>query len=97
MVDNFADHNEFDKYAREHGGWFYDNAWGYHDQSFDCYAGSEYSDNNGELNRLVMLANCPMAGLAVVLQVKGWTQTEVWTGPVRTKADVDALQVFVKA
>ena len=96
MSDEFADVNDFDKYARAHGGWYYDNSWKYHDQGFSCYAGNEYHDENGELNRLVLLYDCPVEGQSVVLQVRGWSQPEVWTGPIRTKADIDAPQRFVE-
>jgi hypothetical protein len=97
MSNEFADVNGFDTYARAHGGWYYDNSRTYHDTSSSCYAGHNCHDDSGELVRLVLLYDCLDEGQSVVLQVNGWSQPEVWTGPIRTKDDLDALQTFVEA
>ena len=97
MSFEFADVNEFDQYARAHGDWFYDNSWQYHGKSFSCYGGHAYRDDKGELGELVLLSDCPAEGQGVVLEVRNGSQPEVWTGHIRTKTDIDALQSFVEA
>ena len=97
MSSELINVNEFDQHIREHRGWAYDNGRAFKGQSYyDSYGRNERSDGNGEYMSIILLCQGPVPGQGTVIHVNGRTPTEIWVGPVETKAAIEALLLFVE-
>ena len=97
MNNEFEDHNEFEKYAWEQGGWAYDNGWGYKDEFFgESYEGKNFGDaKKGDYDFLQMLRNGNVPTKTYVIHFIGEKLNEIWSGNVVTKSDFDKMMEFV--
>ena len=81
------DHNEFDRFAAEHG-WYYDNGWRFKDEFFACsYAGFEFIDTKkaGYSKNYLRLLRHDKNGLSVVIHIIESDQNEIWRGSIGSK------------
>ena len=86
---NFADHNDFDAYARGRG-WRYDNSGMHLGQFWDWYF------KQGSDGKLVLLRQKP--DRAALVRVEGKTLHEVWSGQIAGPAQFDDfMKVFATA
>jgi hypothetical protein len=97
MSNKFIDHNDFDRYAREHGGWAYDNGWRYKDDSFGAsYIGKEFgSVKTGDYEFIQMLREGKLPTKTVIIHIVGPKVTEIWSGEVITESDFDEMMKTV--
>ncbi|MBT3315565.1 MAG: hypothetical protein HN390_13235 [Anaerolineae bacterium] len=97
MNNDFEDHNEFDRYAWEHGGWAYDNGWSYKDEFFgESYAGKNFGNaEKGDYDFLQMLRNGNVPSKTYIIHFVGAKINEIWSGDVVTKSDFDEMMEFV--
>ena len=98
-MDPLEDPNEFDRYAREHGGWFYDNGWGYKGEYFgSAYVRDERSEGGRVVERLVMVRGGKIKNRTLVLHETFdgvLAVLEVWSGIVASRAEFDAMNAVV--
>lgn len=96
MSNTFEDPNDFDRYAREHGGWAYDNGWHYKGETFGAaYMRNEKSEAGTLVEYLLMLREGDTPGRTLVLHYAQNESVEVWSGQVETRADFDQMTVVV--
>src|SRR5687767_13395172 len=69
MENKFTDNNDFDKYAREHNKWIYDNAWTYKGEFFASYMleGFGRAESGKLVDYLVMLRDDKEPSKAFIL------------------------------
>ncbi len=85
--NDFADHNEFDKYAKEIG-WVYDNGWDYEGESWESYAGPD------GFRYVQMLRQ--KNGRIICIQIGKGPHKALWSGEVFTYSEFDKMIEEIK-
>ncbi len=97
MQNDFADHNDFDKYVREKDKWFYDNGWPYKGEHFSSYRLDEFGKTeSGKLvDYIVMLRDDKKPNKTIILNGTGMQLQEIWSGFVNSQDDYQAMMSVV--
>lgn len=87
---------DFDRHARDHGGWFYDNGWRYKDEFFgSAYMRDEEVESGRLVEYLLMLRDGKTAHRTIILHQTRGQLVEIWSGLVTTKDDFDGMNAAV--
>jgi hypothetical protein len=97
MQNDFADPNDFDKYAREKDKWFYDNGWTYKGEYFSAYRLEGFDRIKSEklVGYIVMLRNDENSNKTIVLYGKEMQLQEIWSGSVNSQDDYQVMMSVI--
>jgi hypothetical protein len=97
MENKFADHNEFDKFAREHDEWNYDNGMGHKGELFSSYRLERFGKiESGKLvDYLVMLREDKEPNKGYILHGIHAKLHEIWAGFINTRDDYQKMMLVV--